>query len=886
MRHRSPRALLVVGDDTVLTAGDTAVQARLVSLGCSVTVIDDGAAEPSTRYDIIVIADSVSGTNLTTTHKYKANTAPRLCCSFSVATDWAVLTAAGSNTTTATTIVLDGYHPASGRLPVTTSTFTISTDTATNNLRSTTAASIVAGGVQIAKVNGGNPCIAAFDKATVVSGGVTTERIVAFGIRENAFAHPTTHTWIYFDAAINWLLYRDRRAFLPAPRPSTFTLPVSNAIYVDPDTGSDAANGLTAGAPVQTIVHAAALVPSGGTIVLRGAPHCSGVYRESLGVYSTKPLKIQGYLGEGIWIKGTSVITSSNFVASGSAWKWAGAYNPTALNGKRAASTRQQTITDATWDAAGANPKRITSPTAKFTTAGFTAGQPVTGPVTSSIASVDSATQITLVANTVGSASGAGSVTFAGSNLESSAADLTDQLIFDGESFYQVDALAKMTARTFFIDYSVGATGIYSGAGPFDVYIGQDPTGHVVEMSQYVNFAYFQGSAINITVRGVGICQFSSNYDNDSTGKAAALGFNSTGCTADQNMFWQNAGHDLQGYGHTTVIRDCEYGWTGYAPITGNDTDGLVLAGLNWLHDCNRNRQVEVSGVSSHIGAFKMSNTQGITQAAGAGAAYWGEGWQAEASAQTLGAIVIDDPYGLHGFWLDLHCSHSGLANIIVRRPGKNNHGGVGIWHEYGDTGALFVNCTVLSPYNTGLKTGESVGGRFWNCTVKDFWVQAANVYGDSRQNTTGAEMCNNLFLQEDSAIAPTRVLYINDQVTAHTQSVAGMVSKVDGNGYARAVSTAPTNLARVDTTDTATNYATAALLTAAFAALEPAAVSKTTFAADTALVVKHKDDLRQVATSDFLAAGVGVAVPADVAAILGVATSSKPGIGALTVAA
>lgn len=85
----------------------------------------------------------------------------------------------------------------------------------------------------------------------------------------------------------------------------------AGAVHVAP-WGSDAAAG-SSGAPVRTVTRALALAPSGGTVVIRG-----GSYNESV-VVQGKPVTIQAYPNEAVWLDGSVVV--SGWVADGTAWR-------------------------------------------------------------------------------------------------------------------------------------------------------------------------------------------------------------------------------------------------------------------------------------------------------------------------------------------------------------------------------------------------------------------------------------------------------------------------------------------------------------------------------------------------------------------------------------
>ena len=85
----------------------------------------------------------------------------------------------------------------------------------------------------------------------------------------------------------------------------------AGAVFVSPS-GRDTAAGLVS-SPVATINKAVAIVPDGGTIVLRG-----GTYYQSVTI-ATKRVTIQSYPHEAVWLSGATAVTG--WVAQGAVWR-------------------------------------------------------------------------------------------------------------------------------------------------------------------------------------------------------------------------------------------------------------------------------------------------------------------------------------------------------------------------------------------------------------------------------------------------------------------------------------------------------------------------------------------------------------------------------------
>jgi hypothetical protein len=97
--------------------------------------------------------------------------------------------------------------------------------------------------------------------------------------------------------------------------PDTAYSAPAGAIYLA-TTGSDAASG-TSSAPVKTLNRAIALVPAGGTIVVRGGTYRDWYNKSGSPGIITKTLTIQAYPHEKVWFDGTDPIASSQFQSDG-----------------------------------------------------------------------------------------------------------------------------------------------------------------------------------------------------------------------------------------------------------------------------------------------------------------------------------------------------------------------------------------------------------------------------------------------------------------------------------------------------------------------------------------------------------------------------------------
>jgi parallel beta-helix repeat protein len=102
-------------------------------------------------------------------------------------------------------------------------------------------------------------------------------------------------------------------ATLVTIKDTNYIIPTSNVYFVATN-GSDTNNGTSVSTPFQTIAKAVSTAPPGATIIIR-----AGIYRESVSL--TKPVTIQPYPHEQVWMKGSQVLTSGWVSDSTGVWR-------------------------------------------------------------------------------------------------------------------------------------------------------------------------------------------------------------------------------------------------------------------------------------------------------------------------------------------------------------------------------------------------------------------------------------------------------------------------------------------------------------------------------------------------------------------------------------
>jgi RHS repeat-associated protein len=217
----SANVLLVVGNATSLTAGETALRNRLTNtLGHKVTVRDDDAAEDVTGQDLVVISEQTLSSTVAT--KYDDTPVPVLNLEFLSWDDHKYTAGTIYHTTGSTLTVEDATHPVAdgphGTLSGTFSHLTDSTRYTGLILNADTppaARQIVAHG----KSTGYNVAFSYESGDTMASGAVAAGRRLALGYKEETINALTAQGWTLFDNAVAYVA----EPSAPARATTTFT---------------------------------------------------------------------------------------------------------------------------------------------------------------------------------------------------------------------------------------------------------------------------------------------------------------------------------------------------------------------------------------------------------------------------------------------------------------------------------------------------------------------------------------------------------------------------------------------------------------------------------------------------------------------------------------
>ncbi|SIT49879.1 Putative sortase-sorted surface protein (fragment) [Paraburkholderia piptadeniae] len=279
---------------------------------------------------------------------------------------------------------------------------------------------------------------------------------------------------------------------------------------------------------------------------------------------------------------------------------------------------------------------------------------------------------------TVGAADGTGSNQFVNANYPMAAHP--DQVWVDGVTQTQVASLGQVTPGSFFYD-ETGAK----------LYLGADPTGHVVRASD-VQVAITDNST-GSTFQGFGVRRYAPSVPN--MGAVQLLG---SGVTfrnvavldnATTGLFIGNANATVQ---NVTVARN------GLLGVGGNRTDGLRMQGL--LAVANNQEHFNMSPVAA---GFKTSHSRNVTVSDSVFLRNLSTGLWFDESSYDI-KILNNDSIGNAGHGLDTEISDKAqfVNNLVVSNGGSGikviNTSDVDIWNN-----TLAKNSTTTSERNLNI---------------------------------------------------------------------------------------------------------------------------------------------------------------------------------------
>ncbi|MDQ3639999.1 MAG: right-handed parallel beta-helix repeat-containing protein [Actinomycetota bacterium] len=336
-----------------------------------------------------------------------------------------------------------------------------------------------------------------------------------------------------------------------------------------------------------------------------------------------------------------------------------------------------------------------------------------------------------------------------------------DMVFRDGTPLRQVGTRSEVSAGEFFVDY----------AGD-KLYIGSDPGGRLMEASVHEKAMQFNGFASGSVVRGLSFMHYAPHFNGD---RPAMVVANTSSLTFERNSFSRSATSGLSIYGQNAKILDNEFINNGLTGLHGYLAHGTLVEG-NRLASNNQEHFVEMGLAASAAGA-KFGTTHNLT----------------------MRNNIAEGNYG-KGLWCDLSCFNTVIVSNLLRGNSKD-----GISYETSSKGIIASNVAADNGL-VGLKISESNSVRAYNNTLTDNFQQIG-VYDSARSNSNTYERSlgitwdtrnvvirNNIFSTSGSAGA---VVHTNDSSTPDVTSAAEMIPSMDYNAYYRGSSASPSTLVR-----------------------------------------------------------------------------------------
>ena len=330
-----------------------------------------------------------------------------------------------------------------------------------------------------------------------------------------------------------------------------------------------------------------------------------------------------------------------------------------------------------------------------------------------------------------------------------------DQVWVDNTALAQVGSLAKVDAKSFYLDE--GASKIYTGA---------DPTGKTVRAAALVKAIVI--ASPNSTVRGIGIRRYSPSVPDMGAVVVAAKGV-----TLEHDTITDMATTGLSTFATGTTVRNVTLARNGMLGAHASYADGLVVASL--LSEDNNTEHFNRSPVA---GGLKVHKSRGVSV-------------QDSVFRRNLGnALWFDE--SVYGMTL--------TGNDLLDNTGR------GIVIELSATARIADNL-VAGNTLTGILVSDSGQVEIWNNTITDNERNINIVQGDRRASDlsvpghddrqklpdptvtwiTGNVSVHNNVLAEGTGNC---LLCVEDY--SHQRSAAQMNIQSDGNVFQRPSASAP----------------------------------------------------------------------------------------------
>ncbi|KAI1698078.1 right handed beta helix region domain-containing protein [Ditylenchus destructor] len=425
---------------------------------------------------------------------------------------------------------------------------------------------------------------------------------------------------------------------------------------------------------------------------------------------------------------------------------------------------------------------------------------------------------------------------------------LPEQVFVAGAPLAQVTSKAEVVAGKFFMDSANKV-----------LYIGTDPTSKLVEVGTLSRILQFAPGAEGSRVLGVGIAHYSSYWS--SSGAFISYCDN---VTIDLCSFVQNAAQALAVNGANQVVRSSVFSYNGQNGLGCNRCHNSLFE-WNYISFNNQERFA-----TSKCGAY--CTTSGMKVA------------HVDRLTANMNNFYRNNAGGL---WFDLGCTNAMVTRNLFQENGDGVAMNSAVFVEVSSTATVASNAFIKNP-GSAIQISGSDRTRVYNnnfvqnkvaITIKDDTRKACgndNYSCDLKLtwDTTDTVVRNNIF--SNNLIFGIDSNQVTDQVTSSNK----MFSAIDHNGWYRA-NTTGAYLVRWCPTSTCTQYKTHTnFMEATNLDWAPPSIGVRDTPNNPFFVDENSDKLSL--KSDSSARSAGTALPADIAAYLGV-PASPIDMGALT---
>jgi len=328
-------------------------------------------------------------------------------------------------------------------------------------------------------------------------------------------------------------------------------------------------------------------------------------------------------------------------------------------------------------------------------------------------------------------------------------AERPDLVFIDGRPLAQVAARDEVGPDAFYVD----------DAGD-RLYIGSDPSGHVVEAAARRCALNLEGGT-GMTIRGLGFRDYANSYG---PGEPAAVRISTSGVTVEDCTMAYNAQGGLVIFGADAIVRHNTLVYNGKSGGGGYRSDRLLF---------ERN-------------AVAYNNTEHFTP-------YWDA---AGVKVATVTSSLVQDNLFEHnaanGFWCDISC----YDNTYVRNTWREN-ALAGLQYEISAQALVASNLFVGNAIGMWVGNGSEEVRVVNNSFVGN--VEHVAVLDDQRTsaddplitwNTRATTILNNIY--GAAAPAAEHLLVVRDFDSTPLRDADALVGRSDYNAYYRASSAAP----------------------------------------------------------------------------------------------